>query len=148
MDPQIIHALLAWTHHLCAFALLAVLLAEWCLTAQDLDATGLRHLGRLDLAYGALAGAMVVAGVARLIWGGKGWAFYSGNPLFWTKLVLFGVMGLLSVVPTLRILRWRRLARPLKAAEMQSSRRWMTAQLLLAPPLILMAALMARGIGH
>lgn len=81
MSALLTDALLTWAHHLCAFALLAVLFSEWCLSTQALDAPRLRLLARLDLSYGALAGAMLLAGLARLVWGSKGWAFYSGNPL-------------------------------------------------------------------
>ncbi len=148
MSALLTDALLAWAHHLSAFALLAVLFSEWCLTAHELDAPRLRLLARLDLGYGALAGAVLLAGLARLAWGSKGWAFYAGNPLFWTKLGLFGLIGLLSITPTLRILRWSREGRAPDATAQRAVRRWMGAQLLLIPLLLLLAPLMARGVGH
>lgn len=91
------------------------------------------------------------AGLARLAWGSKGWAFYVDNPLFWVKLGLFGLfglIGLLSITPTLRILGWRREGRVPDAAAQRTVRRWMGAQLLLIPALLLLAPLMARGVGH
>lgn len=148
MPVVLLDALLAWAHHLCAFALLAVLFAEWCLTARDLDPPGLRWLARLDLFYGLLAGLTLVAGTARLLAGAKGWSFYAGNPVFWAKLGVFALIGLCSIPPTLRILRWRREGQGLNVKPLRAAHRWMGAQLVLATGLLLLAALMARGIGH
>lgn len=141
-------ALLAFAHHLCAFALLAVLFGEWCLMAHALDASRLRWLARLDMAYGALAVAMVLAGLARLVWGAKGWNFYAQNPLFHAKLGVFVLIALLSLKPTLTQLRWRREDRVPAAAEQSALRLWVGAQLVLMPLLLLMAPFVARGVGH
>lgn len=149
MTDVSIDAGLAWLHHLGAFALVAVLFAEWCLAGSPrLDRDGLQRLARLDLFYGALAVAMLLAGLARLLWGARGWSFHADNPVFWLKLGLFALIGLLSVVPTLRLLRWRRSAELPAAGELRALRRWMSAELLLLPALLACASLMARGIGH
>lgn len=140
-----IDAVLALLHHVTAFALVAILFAECCLMAH-LQVKGLQMLARLDLAYGGMAGGLFVFGVARLIWGSKGWAFYVENPVFWLKLVCFAFIGLLSIVPTLRILKWRKSGLP-EVGALQRTRYWMVAQLLLIPLVLLFASLMARGIG-
>lgn len=147
MNSLIIDALLAWAHHLCAFFLLAVLFSEWLLLSNALSRQGLRLLGRLDLCYGALAALMLMAGGARVMWGLKGVTFYLNNPLFWAKLLCFALVGLLSLKPTLHILRWKRAGEALPVQVLQPVRRWVSAQLMLFPALLLLAPMMARGLG-
>lgn len=147
MTPIVLDALLAAVHYLIAFALLAVLFSEWCVTARSADSRGLLLLARLDLSYGVLAALMVMAGFARVALGAKGWLFYAGNPLFWAKLLCFAVIGLLSIVPTLRILQWRKRAYMPSDEDMRKVHRWMSGQLFFIPLLVMLASLMARGIG-
>lgn len=148
MTAVTVDALWAWAHHLCAFALIAILFSEWCLTAQEQDQPGIRRLARLDMYYGLCAALMLAAGIARPIWGVKGWSFYAGNTLFWAKLGCFALIGLLSVRPSVLIFKWRREAGKINAETMRAARTWMTLQLILIPVLLLLATLIARGIGH
>lgn len=141
-------ALLAYAHHVPLFTLLVALAAEWVLLMAPLDLAGVRRLARIDGVYGASAGLLLLAGAGRLAFGAKGWAFYAGNPIFWAKLGLFAAIGLISIVPTLRYQRWRRAATPPDDSARVSVRRWVHAQAGLLLVIPLMAALMARGIGH
>ena len=100
--------ILAVAHHLAVFALFGLLLAEVALLRSGLAGTRLRHLGTIDGLYGAAAVLVIVAGVARVIWGAAGWQFYVGNWAFWAKMLSFLIVGLLSVPPTIAILGWRR----------------------------------------
>jgi putative membrane protein len=147
MTPLALDALLASLHHLLAFPLVAVLAAELVLTRGPLDALRLRQLGRLDKAYGALAGGLLLAGGLRVVYGAKGWAYYAGQPFFWAKLGTFVLIGLLSVVPTLRLLAWRRRGVLPDAAALQGLRFWTHTQAALIVLLLVFAVLMARGIG-
>lgn len=56
---------------------------------------------------GGAAVAVLVAGVARTVWGVKGVGWYWGNALLYAKLALFSAVGLLSIRPTF-FQRWRR----------------------------------------
>ncbi|WP_280152196.1 DUF2214 family protein [Piscinibacter sp. XHJ-5] len=140
-------ALLAIVHHLAVFSLVAILFAEWTLLRPGLTAGQLQLAGRIDMAYGAMAGVAILAGFARAITGPKGWEFYAGNPVFWAKIVVFAIVGGLSAVPTTALLRWRRAGVPAEA-ELLRLRGWLNAQLLLVLLIPVLAALMARGIGH
>ena len=144
--------LLASFHHLAVFALVIVLGAELVLVRAGLDAAGVARLGRLDAAYGGLAGLVLVAGLLRVVFGAAGWEYYVGNWVFWTKMGLFALVGLISVVPTIAILGWRKrqAAEPgfvPDATEVLRLRRLihLEAGLLLLIPVV--AAAMARGIG-
>ncbi|MGO9133729.1 MAG: DUF2214 family protein [Methylovirgula sp.] len=99
---------LASLHHLAAFSLVAIIAIELTLVRPGLDAATIKRLGRIDLIFGLVAGALLVIGFARVLYGVKGPAYYIGNWVFWTKMGIFVLIGLVSIHPTLRILAWRR----------------------------------------
>jgi putative membrane protein len=100
---------LACLHHLAAFALVAALAIEIALLRPGMDAGAVKRLGRIDIAFGIAALAVLAAGLARVFYGIKGPAYYLGNWVFWTKLGVFALIALFSIGPTLRILAWGRL---------------------------------------
>jgi putative membrane protein len=143
---------LASLHHLAIFTLAATLAAELAILSVSVDAAALRRLARIDTAYGAAATAVVIFGVLRVIYGAKGYEYYLANHIFWTKMALFVIVGLLSIPPTMRYIKWmRRLRadasfRP-EIAEIARLRNflWAEAAFFLAIPIA--AAAMARGYG-
>ncbi|WP_018410496.1 DUF2214 family protein [Methyloversatilis thermotolerans] len=139
-------ALLAALHHLAAFTLVSVLLAEWFMTAQpDPTERDLAQLRRLDLLYGLMAVLVLAGGVARLVWGAQAWSYYAASPAFWAKMVCFAVVGALSVKPTLLLLATRAPAADGHADTLRRVRHWISAELCAIPLLLLFASLMARG---
>lgn len=147
MSPLSLDALLAIAHHLVVFSLVAVLVAELVLASGPPELPRLHQLGKLDRAYGGLAMLALVAGGLRAVYGAKGWAFYAGSPMFWAKLGVFVVTGLLSIVPTVRLIRWQRAGTLPDAAQWRNTRGWMHAQVALLVPIPILAVLMARGVG-
>ena len=146
-------AILAILHHLLAFGLFAIIAAELVIISPGLDAQRLRRAGIIDLHYGLMAVLMLLVGFTRAIYAAKGWSYYAHNAFFWAKLGTFALIGLLSILPTLRILRWRRALRqdpqaPPAAAEITRVRRVLWLELALAVLLPIFAALMARGYGE
>jgi putative membrane protein len=110
---------------------------------------GLRRLGTVDAAYGALAGTVIAFGVSRVLFGANDAEFYTENPVFWLKMAAFATVGLLSIAPTMRYRRWRLAAdRPPSDAEVATARRFITLQLCAFALIPVFAALMARGIGR
>jgi putative membrane protein len=138
---------LAIVHHITVFGLVALLAMEGVMLK---DATiHPARLTKVDAGYGLVAGLAVVIGVCRVIWGGKGWAFYEANPFFWGKMGLFVVLGLVSIGPTLLFIRWRRTAAGAAAftppaPELKRARTWIRLEALLLIPLLGCAAAMAR----
>jgi putative membrane protein len=111
------------------------------------------RLSRVDALYGVAAVAVIVAGVSRLIWGANDAEFYTENVVFWLKMASFAAVGLLSIVPTVRYIRWRNALREdpswtPPAGEVRTAQRFPVAQLLVFPAIPICAALMARGIGN
>ncbi len=138
---------LAILHHMLVFGLVAMLAIERALLRGDtIDAV---RLARLDAGFGATAGLVVAVGLCRVIWGGKGWAFYLENPFFWAKMGSFLALGLLSIAPTLLFLKWRKAAAgeaafSPPAPELRRARTWLGLEALLLIPLLASAAAMAR----
>ena len=146
-------ALLAYVHHIAAFALVAILFVEMALCKPGMTAAQTRQLARYDLFYGVFAAILLVAGTLRVFYGMKGALFYANNPVFHTKFVLFLLIGALSVPPTLRYFKWSKAqkANPAfvpDADEIRGVRKFIHIQVALMVVLPLLAALMARGIGY
>lgn len=144
---------LAIVHHLIVFGIAAVLAAELALMRPAaMSPRTVRLLGRFDAFYGGLALAIIIVGFARVWFGAKGADFYLHNPIFWSKIGAFAIVGLISIKPTLRILAWQR-ALKLNAefvpevAESGVLRRWMLAEIHVFALVPVFAAMMARGIG-
>jgi len=145
-------AILAWIHFVLAFLMVGTLVAESFILRLPIDGRVARLLARVDLFYGISAGLLIGAGVSRVIWGAKGWLYYQGQPFFWAKMAAFAVVGLISILPTMTFLRWRRAAKASETflvpdAEAKRVRRYVMAETHLIALLLLFAVLMARGIG-
>jgi len=146
MDPTLADLLLAILHHALVFLLAGLLAMEMALARPGLEGSGLSRLGRIDTAYGAVAGLVIVVGVGRVLFGLRGWEYYVANHAFWGKMMAFLAIGLLSIVPTRRIQRWRR-AGSAPAAEVAALRPWFKAEAALILVVLVFAAAMARGYG-
>ncbi len=73
--------LLAIAHHLLMFALVIVLVMEMMLIRPDIGGGRIRYVARLDMAYGLVAGAIVLVGIGRVFFGLKGWQYYRTKPV-------------------------------------------------------------------
>ncbi len=144
--------ILEFAHHLAVFSLVAVIAAEFALIVPGLSGKRLQQVGALDGAYGGLATLIILVGASRVIWGDAGWEFYVMNWTFWTKMALFVAVGLISIGPTMQIMRWRRAAAAdhafaVPADGVADIRKYYLAQFALLAFIPIFAALMARGIG-
>ena len=59
-----------------------------------------------DIIYGIAGIALLVSGIYRVIKFGQGADFYTQNPIFWTKIIIFAFVGLLSLYPTFTYVSW------------------------------------------
>ena len=59
-----------------------------------------------DIVYGIAGIALLITGIYRVIKFGQGTEFYTGNPLFWTKIIIFALVGSLSLYPTVTYILW------------------------------------------
>ena len=58
-----------------------------------------------DIVYGIAGTLVLVSGYYRVTQFGKGWEFYSHEPIFWVKMFLFSVMGSASFFPTTKVIQ-------------------------------------------
>jgi putative membrane protein len=100
-------ALLAYAHFMAAFGLVAALVAELAVFRRTMPLAQFNRLRVVDRWYGIAAVLVIVTGLARLLWGIQGQAFIIHNPIFWTKISLFVLVGLLSITPTVLFIRAR-----------------------------------------
>ena len=100
--------LLATFHHLLVFGLVAMLVAQSVLLRGRMSGDVLARLGGIDRGYGITAMLLLVVGTLRVFQGIKGEDFYLHNPWFHAKIGAFVLVGLMSVWPTLRFVRWRK----------------------------------------
>jgi len=139
---------LAILHHLLVFGLFGVLFGEFLLVRRGIDHRVAATIASIDIWYGVLAGLILIVGFSRAQFAGKGWDYYSNNGFFWVKLLAFAVIGLLSVWPTLRYLRWRRAGVAPRDDDVVTVRWLIYIQLGLFAVLLACAATMARGYGE
>lgn len=142
--------LFAFLHHLAAFALVSALAVELVLLRQDFTLANARKLPIVDAVLGAAAGAVLVVGLLRVFYFEKGSAYYFSSHAFMTKFSVFIVVGLLSIIPTVEFLSWRK---ALKAGQvpavdpkkLQMIRKLIHGELIGVVIILLCAAIMARG---
>ncbi|MCF7220178.1 DUF2214 family protein [Marilutibacter chinensis] len=141
--------LLAAAHHLLVFGLLVMLVTESVLLRGEVGSATAGRLARLDGGYGACAVLLLGVGVLRLFYGVKGYDFYLHNPWFHAKIGLYVLTGLLSALPTLNFMRWRRALRSdpgftPTAIDVARARRIVHLELLAIGAIFVLAAAMAR----
>jgi putative membrane protein len=143
---------MAFLHHLFAFTLVACVVYEFIAYHKDLTIEEARRIQRADLFYGLSAGLLLIVGLLRVFYFEKGPAFYSMSPFFWVKMNTFLVVGLLSIDPTIRYLRWNKLLKENRAPEVtdgefRRTRIVLGLEVFGLAVILLAAAFMARGIG-
>ncbi|TIX69054.1 MAG: DUF2214 family protein [Mesorhizobium sp.] len=126
--------------------------AEFVLLRGDLPAATLKRLVGIDRHYGIIAALIVIVGAGRVFYGLKGWEFYIYNWMFWAKMTAFVIVGLLSIIPTVRFISWNRQtgATPgfqVPAAELASVKTYVRAEAFIFLLIPVFAAAMARGYG-
>ncbi|MFI8480590.1 DUF2214 family protein [Pseudomonas sp. NPDC078700] len=145
-------AIAAYLHYISIFGLFALLSIEHVTFNKELDLARARRLVVTDLAYGVCAGVVLLTGLVRVIWYGKGWQYYVSNSVFHGKVTLFILVGLISVYPTYIYLNWRnslQAGQPPVITRRQAFLITMSIRLELLLLLIipLLATFMARGFG-
>jgi putative membrane protein len=146
-------AVLAWVHFVAIFAFTGCLFAEVLFYAQRLPAVTLARIARIDIAYGILTVAVVVSGIAHVMYSPKTPAFYVHDVLFWTKIGLFLTLGLFSIPPTVHFIRLRRAGSDaagsldIDAGTYRTVRACLVCEVILLLCIPLCAAFIARGYG-
>ncbi len=145
-------AFFAWLHLIAAGLAAGLLLSEYWLCRRIPDRAQVRLLGTADLGYFLALTGSLATGLAKVLFFGQDTAYYLTNRLFWLKISLFVVIGLVALFPTRQYIRWNREARTAAAfapltRDLERVRATVALQLGLMLLLPLLAILVARGYG-
>lgn len=137
-------------HHLAVFTLVGIIAAEFVLLRPGIAGARLAQLASADRLYGIAATVVIVIGVLRVFFGGKGWEFYVASDMFWGKMLAFLVVGLLSIQPTRALVKWGKAVKAdpgfvPPAKDIATSRRFLNAEVIILVLIPIFAAAMARG---
>ncbi len=145
-------ALVAYVHYLSFMLCFAALALERILLKPSPDRNEAITIVAIDVIYGLAGLALLGSGILRVLYFGQGSDFYTNNPLFWIKISIFIVVGLLSLYPTITYILW---IIPIRNGELPKVTSNLVARLRLILNIELVgfalvpffATLMARGIG-
>ena len=149
---MIVSALFAFLHFFAVFGIIATVFFEWQTMSRTPTFAEAKRIQLCDRWYGIFAVLVLIVGFLRVYFFEKGHAFYTANPFFHAKLGLFVAVGLLSIYPTIRFIRWRPQTSKGQAPAVseQEYRRIMAVlriELILLLGMALCASLMARAVG-
>jgi putative membrane protein len=142
--------LFAFLHHLAAFALVAALAVEFILIRMQLTLASARRLLIADAVLGASAGLLLIVGLLRVFYFEKGATYYFSSHAFLTKLTVFVLVALLSIIPTIEFLSWRKALNAGQVPQPSETKLKLVGMLIHAELagiviILLAAAMMARG---
>jgi putative membrane protein len=145
-------ALFSFLHFVAVFGIVGTLTVEWTTLSESPTYREARRIQVCDRWYGLFAMLLLAVGFLRVYYFEKGPKFYFANPFFHAKLSLFVAIGLLSIYPTVRFIKWRKQMTDGKAplvavAEFKAIRTVLVLELVLVAGMVFCAALMARGVG-
>ena len=126
--------------------LLMAITVQHLLLKGKVEAKLMKKLSILDATIGVCALVVLLSGLSLWLWVGKPAGFYSHNWVFHTKVTLFVLAALLSLVPTVFILKNRRTQSDVIVPK--SIVMVIRLELLLLCTIPLLAVLMANGVGY
>lgn len=100
--------IIPYLHFLSIMVLMGSLITEHLFLKPSITKEQIKSLATVDLIYGISAILVLATGLLRWFVYGKGYDFYISTPLFHIKLTLFFVLGILSIFPTIKILKWKK----------------------------------------
>jgi putative membrane protein len=153
MNGIITNWLMAFFHHLAAFGLFACLVYEFMLIRKPFNQQTAQSLLNTDQLYGVFAMLILIIGFGRVFHFEKGEDYYFHSLPFLIKISLFGLVGILSMYPTLKFISWRKALKQnqvpqVSAATLATIRRIIHIELAAVVAIILCAAMMAKGVGY
>jgi len=99
-------AFVAYIHYLGIILCFGALLYERIFLKVDLNKREVINMIVADVIYGISGLAILITGILRVRYFGQGGEFYLSNPIFWFKVSLYIIVGLLSLYPTTTYILW------------------------------------------
>ena len=101
-----IGALVAYIHYLSLMLCFGALIYERIKLKAAPDRKLAISMVLADLVYGLAGITLLISGILRVKYYGQGGEFYTHNPVFWFKIGLFIIIGLISLYPTFTYVLW------------------------------------------
>ncbi|MGP1384375.1 MAG: DUF2214 family protein [Thainema sp.] len=144
-------AITAYLHYLGFMLAFGALVIENQTLKKDLNLADAWRVLTADAIYGLSATVILITGILRVLYFGKGTEYYLNSPVFYIKVGLFIIVSLLSIYPTFSFLSWVKDLRNGKCPSLELPQvqrlNWLIRGELIGLALIpLFAALLARGI--
>ncbi len=145
-------ALVAYVHYVSIILCFGALLFERLRLKVELNRLEAISMVIADVIYGLAGLSLLISGILRVKYFGQGGDFYTHNPIFWVKVGLYLVVGLLSLYPTVTYILWAIPLSKNKLPELsneliQRLRIIVNIELIGFGVIPIFATLMARGIG-
>ncbi|WP_066382347.1 MULTISPECIES: DUF2214 family protein [unclassified Anabaena] len=144
-------AITAYLHYLGFMLAFGALVVESQNLKKDISLAEAWKVVIADAIYGLSATTILITGILRVMYFGKGTDYYLSSPVFYTKVGMFILVSLLSLYPTFSFLTWIKNLRENKPPHLEFSQLqrlcWLIRGELVGFCFIpLFAALLARGI--
>ena len=141
--------LLRYLHFVSIFTIVATLAIESVLVKKEMTRSEISRLAKIDAIYGIASLVLLTAGLTLWFSGiGKPTVYYSKNWIFHTKILLFLVVGILSIKPTIYFLKQRKGTQDETITLPSSIPLLIKLELILLAIIPLLAGLMSRGLGY
>ena len=99
-------ALVAYVHYLGIVLCFGALMFERIILKINLSKNETISIIIADLIYGIAGLAILITGILRVKYYGQGGDFYTSNPIFWFKVLLYIIIGVISLYPTATYILW------------------------------------------
>jgi len=147
-----ISSIVEYLHYLSLMLCFGALVLEAFTLKKELSLSEAWKIVIADAVYGISATAILITGILRVIYFGKGTDYYVSNPIFYVKVMLFLVVGSLSIYPTVSFISWLKNLLQGEAPQLEIRKLnrliWLIRVELVGFTLIpLLATIMATGIG-
>lgn len=144
-------AITAYLHYLGFMVAFAALVIEHQTVKENLSLKEAWRISIADAIYGVSATMILITGILRVMYFGKGTDYYLSNPAFYVKVGIFALVSLLSLYPTFVFVSWIKSLRDSRPPDLELAQAkrlsWLIRIELTGFILIpLFAAIMARGI--
>ena len=100
------NASIAYVHYLSFMICFGALIFERISLKTNLNKTQAISMVLADIIYGVAGITLLISGIYRVIKFGQGSDFYTQNPIFWIKIIIFALVGSLSLYPTITYILW------------------------------------------
>lgn len=136
-----------YVHFISFMIVFAMVFAESRLLQEKMTRAEVQRVFKIDGIYGLFSIIVVAAGLYLWFGVGKPAEFYSDNPLLWAKVILFSLVGILSIWPTIFFFKQRVGHDDEPVIVPRRLRFIVRVELILLLIIPLLAALMAQGVG-